>query len=570
MGFKEEMMEKVSLKDVVERRTTLHPNGKDRWKGISPFSAEKTPSFYVDDRLKVWKCFSSGKGGGIIQYFMESEGFGEEEAYEYVSRTYNIPLPNRKDTPTTPVKLMECVTAAQTFFRRGRQKAVEYIQSRGFSDSLVDSYGMGYAPDSFNSLIDYLKEKGFDEATIKDAGLAAVSPKTKGLYVRQRNRLTIPVKDKYGNIVGFIGRALGDEKPKYLNPPNSALFTRDSTLWNLDRVRPLIKKYDKVLVSEGPFDSAVSENEGVPVLSGLGSNLSDEQLSILSKMTKNIYLVFDSDDAGRSALLKSFYKLQELGLDSVIYAIVLPEGLDLADYIKDYGAEILNKLIDSAIPDSSALVEALYHEATKTSTKESAIARKVLEAAKPYLETTNYSYRALDLLDRLAQRLNLDKGKLDKYMSSGTDFKHNSKVYKKIEAITFPGEIYERRIMTECLKNPANLKVLKSMGITRFDIESYLVAKVLTLIDSNPNDYFDKLSSELNQEEYDTVMSAYMNAEAFDISIYELGGIVDAKKHKAKGANMQITNILGRPKRTVEKENSRTFKQILEGLNNGH
>jgi DNA primase catalytic core len=567
MGFTEDMKAKISLKAIVESRTSLTSIGKDRYRGLSPFTDEKTPSFYVDEDKKLWKCFSSKKGGGILDWFVETEGMSRFEAVQYISEQFDIPL--EKQEEDTNQELRKCLKEAQSYFRKNRDRAVEYVKSRGYSEDIVDKYDLGYAPDSYTEIIHHLKNKGFKSEVIVTSGIGMWDNKNKGkVLARQRGRVTLPVRDKYGAITGIIGRTTTDAKPKYLNPTVSPLYKTTTTLWNFDKVRSMIKDQGKVMICEGPFDAIMGTESGIPTVSILGSSISNEQLKILSTITSDIYLCFDSDKAGRAALLDTFEKLEKSELDVLTYAIMLPEGEDIADVVKHHGIIYLNNLIDNAVPDNSVVLDVIYQQAKETSSKPSAVTRKVLEAVKPYFNNAKYSYRSLDLLDRTSQLLNLDKGKLDAWLKEGADFKHNSQVYKKIDSISFPAPVFERRIMTECLKDPSNIGRLKSMGITRYDFESQLVSQVLSIIDTARNDVFSALKEHLSSDDYDTVLSAYMNSEQVKLDIYSLGGIIVANKSKVRGSLSSVTNILGRPKNYLEREVAPTFKELLQQVNN--
>jgi len=564
MAFLEEVKKKVSLKEIVEAHVALTPTGGGKYRGLSPFKNERTPSLYVDDEKKLWKDFASGKGGGILDWFVEKEGMTKREAVYYICEQYDIQPDDKNEDPNE--KLRKCVKDAHVFFRKGRAKAVEHALSRGYPEEVVDKYELGFAPDSYFEIINYLKGKGHSDTTIVESGIGMWDNKNSGrVLARQRNRVMFPIKDLHGSLVGHVGRTVSDAKPKYLNPTNSPLFTKETTLFNYSNVRALIRDKGRVVVSEGPWDAVMGSYAGEPIVSTFGTSVSNYQIEVLSKVTKDIYLGMDADASGRSAMLDIFKRIEDLGLDVIVHSLSLPEGCDVADVVKDKGVEELGRLVENALPDSAFVIEALYNEAKSTSTKESAISRKVLEQMKTYFKTTTYTYRTLDILDRLSQLLNLDKRKLDAYLQSGTDFKHNSQVYKKLESMEFPGAIHERRIMTECLKDPSNIAKLKSMGITRYDIESYLVAKVLSIIDTNKQEPFVALKDELSPEEYDTVLSAYMNAESINIDIYQLGSIIVANKSKVRGASA-VTNILGRRRNSLEREVTPTYQELLRRM----
>jgi DNA primase len=559
-----QIREKVSLKELVERTVTLKPRGVGKYVGKSPFSNEKTASFYVDDTLGIWKDFSSNKGGGVIKYLQEKENYSVKEAIEFLKDTYGIVTEDKPENKEHSL-LRACLKDCQTFFRKGRDTAVKYVvETRGYSEEIVDKYGLGYAPNDYKNLVAYLIKKGHTKETIVKAGMAYWDNKRQGEIVpRHVDKLMFPIKDKYNNIISFSGRRLDERKEgKYILGSNSPLFKKEAALYNIDIALKMSREQERMILVEGQFDAIMLTEAGFPAVAIFGASISDWQLSTVARSVPNIYMMFDSDAAGRKALLHAFKKIEEEGHDCISYALTVPsEFKDASDLFAQEGSEGIAKLVNTAIPDNAVVLSLIVDEAKKTTSKNSSMARKVLEQVKPFFSGT-YTYRNLDMLDRLSEYLNLDRKQLDKWIKDDASFKHNSSVYKKLEAIEFPAPIYEKRILMCCIKSPLCMKVLKGMGIGRYDFESPLVSKCLVILDANKDRVMEAFEEELTPEEYDLVTTAYMTTQHEEINITSQGAIMIRKKNQTRGPE-NFTSILGRPLKYSEKESKNTLVEML-------
>lgn len=564
--LRDQIKEKVSLKEIVERTVTLKARSTPgNYVGKSPFVQERTASFYVNDIDKVWNCFSSKKSGGVITWLEEVEGYSKRDALQYLAQEYGIELGPEKEENTETIQIADCLIECQKYFRKGRKVAENFVvNSRQYPESIVDTYELGYSPKDYHGLTNHLIAQGYSKDIIVKSGMAYWDNKRSGeIVTRHVDRVMFPIKDKFGKIVAFTGRMLESGKgAKYLHSANSPLFKKETTLYGLDKALKLVKAQSRIVVCEGTFDAILLLESGIPAVAALGSSVSEWQLKTLGNLCENIYLVFDSDRAGKTALTDTFYKIESLGLDVISYAVVIPDGKDAADYFKEYGSESLFELIDKAIPDNSVVISVVIEEAKKTTTKNSAMVRKVLNELKPYMKS-QYSFRYLDMLDRLSEYLNLDRRELEKWVNTNEEFKHNSSVYKKIEAIEFPAPIYEKRILVSCIRDPMNIKVLKNMGVTRYDLKSALVAKCLSIIDQNKDAPLDALEEQLPHEEYEIVLSAYMVSHE-EINISALGTIIVRNKTKPQRGPESFASIIGRPRTYSERETSKVLLDMIK------
>ena len=574
--FVELMKEQVSLKDIIGSRVNLIPNGPNKYRGLSPFKQEKTPSFYVDDNpdKRFWYCQATKQGGGLLQFLTNVEGMSKPEAIRYISLTYNIPLPEGEKKVSkeddliaeTKASMYLCFKAAQRYFRSYKTEAIQYIKSKGYPEEIVDAYDIGFAPDSWDELKNQLIIEGFSEDIIMKCGLAFKRKDGKGIVNRYRSRVMFPIYDTYGQIIGYTGRDITDTSDqKYLHVPNSLIFKRENVVWNYSKARKAIQEQKRVFVGEGNFDAIMADYNGFPAVCTLGSSISSKQLSIITPVVENLYMMFDPDEAGKEGLWGLFKKVEDSHIDVVVFIVNVPRSpgvKDVADYIRVNGDAAFSRIVESAQSDTSFVIEYMREKHGGPKVTPAALSRRVLEEISPFIKKDQFTYRSLDLIDRLTQSLNLDRQELLGWVNKGTDFRHNSTVYSKIKAITFPGEIYERRIMTECMKDHTNWSKLKSMGISTMDF-SYLVSKVLTVVESNPRSFMAALETALSTEEHELVMSAYTQSFSENLDINTLGSIVLVKMKKLRDSTLQ-SNVLGRPLR----RNKRTVMSSLSKLKN--
>lgn len=565
-----ELFEQVSLKDIVEHTTKLTPSGKSRWKGVSPFTDEKTPSFFVDDGKGMWYCFSSKQGGGIIKFLELTQGFDYEEAINYLYEVSGVPRPSEnskeKKQETKAEQVRRALKTAQEYFRSHKDKAVEYVISRGYPESIVDTFGLGYIPESAKySFLDVLRSAGFSDEILIEASLANVDKKTGRVFpFFYQSRVTFPIKDKFGAIIGYTARAVDDEAlPKYLNSRESVAFHKSNILWGFDTARAEIHKQDRVFISEGTFDVIMQQVAGIPAVGVLSASVSDNQLALMSRVARNIYLTFDSDSAGMSAMAKTSLMLFEKDMDCILYTIVLPgDYKDSSDFIAKEGIEAYNALVDEATPDTSALVRYFYNEALESTRSVAAAKRKVLERVAPFLNSSGTNtYRKLDIMERVCQILNLSMTSLKSWLDIKPSFGHSSKVYNKIKEVEFPAPIYERRLMTECMKDVRKISTVYS-NINRDDVESYIVLKVLDIIHLTKSDseLFEALKEGLSDEEFNMVMDVYAQSSSESYDIMFLCEIFNS--NRAALPKERLTNILGRKKSLREKETRASLKEI--------
>lgn len=343
-SFAEVVRQSADIVRLIAEYVPLKPAGA-RHKGLCPFHQEKTPSFSVDPRQQMFFCFGCHKGGDVFTFVMEYEKLGFREAVELVARKCGIPVPETA-APGSGLKrrVIEMNRAAQEHWakvladpERGRP-ARAYLERRGVTSATVSRLGLGYAQDSWDSLLTHLRGRGFRPSEIVTAGLAAPRKERDGHYDRFRHRLMFPIRDAGGRPVAFGGRTLGDAEAKYVNSPETPAYVKGEHLYGLDLAAESIRRQGHAVVVEGYLDLAAVLQAGIEnVVASLGTALTAAQARLLSRYTQTVVMSFDGDSAGTAATIRSIDLLLER--DFNLRVLELPPGKDPDDVIRSEGPE---------------------------------------------------------------------------------------------------------------------------------------------------------------------------------------------------------------------------------------
>ena len=344
----------ADIVDVVSDYVTLRKAGRN-YKGLCPFHDEKTPSFSVNQERQIFHCFGCGKGGNVFSFLMEHENVTFVEAVRHIARRLNITIPDtyrEREAGSEAESLAQVTRFAARFFHErllnaGRDSIVRrYTERRGLSEETVKSFGLGYAPDSWNDLLDAARKQGIDAALLVKAGLAKTGEQR--TYDAFRKRLIFPIQAPSGRVVGFGGRTLSDEdQPKYLNSSESPIYRKSQVLYGLYQARDALRRRGRILVVEGYMDLLGLYEQGVHgVVALCGTALTPEQARLLARYGQQAFLVYDSDQAGVRATWRAIEPLVESGLWTRI--VRLPEDYDPDSYVREHGQDGFMKLVDNA------------------------------------------------------------------------------------------------------------------------------------------------------------------------------------------------------------------------------
>ncbi len=353
----DELRSRVTLSSVVMRTTKLVRAGRE-WRACCPFHSEKTPSFYVNDEKGFYHCFGCQAHGDVIRWMTDQRGLEFMDAVKELAAEAGMevprPDPRYAQQAEQQAGLHEVMGAAQDWFRASLEtpegaRARDYLKSRRFDAHTMERFGFGFAPDSRNALKAALKQ--FEEPMLVEAGLRIVVEEREP-YDRFRGRLTIPIHDARGRVIAFAARILDAEKkdaPKYLNSPDTPLFDKGRTLFNLHRAGPASRKTGRVVVVEGQMDVVAVAAAGIDeVVAPMGTALTERQLEMLWRLTEKPILCFDGDAAGRRAAMRAAAcALPMLKPGHSLQFVTLPAGMDPDDLLKSKGRDALEALLTS-------------------------------------------------------------------------------------------------------------------------------------------------------------------------------------------------------------------------------
>ena len=358
MYYSDELIEEIRTRndivDVISGYVRLQKKGSSYF-GLCPFHNEKSPSFSVSRQKQMYYCFGCGAGGNVYTFLMEYENFSFVEAVKFLADRAGVELPEAeyskeaKEKADLKASLLEVnKTAAKYFYAQLKTEqgahAYTYLKDRGLSDETITAFGLGYSNKYSDDLYKYLRSRGYSESLIRQAGLINTDER-QGVYDKFWNRVIFPIMDVNSRVIGFGGRVMGDAKPKYLNSPETAVFDKSRNLYGLNRARTSRKPY--FLLCEGYMDVISLHQAGFTnAVASLGTALTPGHASLIKRYVQEVYLTYDSDEAGTRAALRAVPILKEAGISAKI--IRMDPYKDPDEFIKNLGAEAYEERIQKA------------------------------------------------------------------------------------------------------------------------------------------------------------------------------------------------------------------------------
>ncbi|MFZ2025516.1 MAG: DNA primase [Microgenomates group bacterium] len=356
MGDADEVKSRLNIIDVIGEKVTLKKSGRN-FKGLCPFHNEKTPSFMVSPDRQVFHCFGCGKGGSVIDFVMEYTHMEFPEALEELANRAGVALQERKnDSPDKKLKesMYEINELASSYFtylltkHPLGEKALLYVKNRGITDKSIKTFGLGYSPNSWEALYQFLKKKQYSDALIEKAGLALRG--NRGLYDRFRGRLMFTLRDHRGKVVGFSGRVLDPtiKEAKYINTSETPVYSKSNVLFGLDVTQDAIVKANEAILMEGEIDVISSFQSGVAnVVAIKGAALTEGHVHLLKRYTERLIFALDSDVAGDAAARRGIDIAEREGMDMKV--AVMPMGKDPDEAAREDPVG-LKKAMKNAVP----------------------------------------------------------------------------------------------------------------------------------------------------------------------------------------------------------------------------
>ncbi|MEA4848421.1 MAG: DNA primase, partial [Clostridiaceae bacterium] len=349
-----EIIEKNDIVDVISEYMTLKRSGSN-YMALCPFHSEKTPSFSVSSSKQIFNCFGCGVGGNVITFIQKIERVEFVEAVKILAERAGVQLnedkdPKQLERARLKKALYRVNTEAARFFYSNLKpgtKALEYLGKRGLSDSIIKRFGLGYAPDEWHELMNFMKKKGIDTGLLFKAGLIVRNKEGEGFYDKFRNRIMFPIIDLKGNVIAFGGRVTDDSKPKYLNSPDTPVFNKGYNIYGLNFVKK-VQNLENIIVVEGYMDAISLHQFGVEnAVASLGTAFTENQAKLLKRFSNEIIISYDSDLAGQTATMKGLSILEKEGC--VVKVLSLPSGKDPDEYIRKEGADAFRERIRKSV-----------------------------------------------------------------------------------------------------------------------------------------------------------------------------------------------------------------------------
>ncbi len=422
----DQVREAADIVEVIGRYVNLNRSGA-AFKGLCPFHPEKTPSFIVNPERRIYKCFGCGEGGNVFSFLMKQGGMTFPEAVRELAESYGVPLPREDLSPQEAKKvkakdrMVKIMTAAADYFQsrlwsREGNLARAYLLERSIPKEVAKRFGLGWAEDRWDGLLNHFAKERVNPALLERAGLVSPRKSGSGHYDRFRGRLIFPILDHQGRVVAFGGRVIEpDKEPKYLNSPETPLFKKGRILYNLHQARPAIRKRRRVIAVEGYFDCLSLAAAGITnTVATMGTALTGAQVRAMRGLGIDVVLVYDADFAG----LKAAMRAQKVFSGEEVPARImsLPDGLDPDDFIREHGPTRFLEEIEKAKPMIGFMVDKVLEKDLSSPESKAAAVRElapVLSGIASPVEQASY-------VQQVAARLDITSGVVLSALSRAT------------------------------------------------------------------------------------------------------------------------------------------------------
>lgn len=412
--FIDDLLSRIDILDVVEPRVKLRKSGKN-YSGLCPFHQEKSPSFTVQPEKQFYYCFGCGAGGNALGFVMNFDNLDFPEAVEVLAKSIGVEVP-REDASTSKQSnsrhdaLLNLLADISAFYQQQlrqhpqRQRAVDYLKKRGLSGEIARDYGLGYAPQGWDNVLKAFGSDKEKQTQLLEAGMLIENPDNQRnpLYDRFRDRIMYPIRDSRGRVIGFGGRVLGDDKPKYLNSPETPVFHKGEELYGLYEARKKLRNPQRFLIVEGYMDVIALAQNGIHYsVATLGTATSASHLRILFKIVPEVVFCFDGDNAGREAAWRALQQVLPLMEDGrSARFLFLPEGQDPDTQVRAIGATAFEASLGKATRLADFFFDTLSARTDRHSMEGKALISKL---AQPFLEKLPKGVFRQLMFDHLAQ-----------------------------------------------------------------------------------------------------------------------------------------------------------------------
>lgn len=450
-SFADRVKQQADIVRVVGEYVRLKKSGQN-FTGLCPFHSEKSPSFAVHPTKQIYHCFGCGVGGDVFKFVMEMEKCPFPEAIHIVAEKCGIVIPRPKERSPEERRenqqrstLVEIHKQAQAFFVKQLEGTLEgkaaraYLEDRGIDKAVMDRFGIGYAPSGGDLLLRFLKQK-YPDKLLAESGMISRDQSGR-MFDRFRRRITFPIANDSGKIVAFGCRALGDDQPKYLNSPETPVYSKSNVLYHLDRAKDALRRSDFAVLVEGYMDAIAVARAGISnVVASCGTSLAEPQIKLLARFTRRIIVNYDPDTAGQTATERSISLLLEQ--DFEVRVLALPGKADPDKFIRTQGADAYVKLLKEAPPYVDYLIARARQ--MDLSTGEGKV--RAVNFLLPYVQKIPNRILRSEWATRIAQQLRLDEPVLRAALSKAAA-ERRSGVKTQPELVGRAAKPVERRLI---------------------------------------------------------------------------------------------------------------------------
>ncbi len=563
----EEIKSRNDIADVISNYIQLKPSGSN-YKGLCPFHGEKTPSFHVNTSKQIFKCFGCGEGGDVVSFIMKIENLDFMDSVKFLAEKSGVEI-NKKIDQKTKLKLEKIkklqeinVEAARFFYyclvEMNGNPGISYLRKRGLDEKTIKNFGLGYAPDSWDSLKNYMIKKGYKIEDLVECGLINHKKEKNIFYDKYRNRVIFPIFDYKSNIIGFGGRVLDDSLPKYLNSPESDVFNKRLNLYGLNFSRKFIGNKRELILVEGYMDLISLYQFGIKnVVATLGTALTKSQADLIKKFADSIVISYDSDSAGINAALRAIHILENSGIK--VRVLDLGEYKDPDEFIRSKGLSEMLNIIENSSDSIKFKIDILFKNYNKNDRKDIMLflkeAVKIVRKIKSPIELNYY-------IDYLASITNTNQEIIKNEI-----FGNNLTSAKTIYRNRFNGK--KSNIKTEKNINEHDemtTKIIKQIEDGEINIERNLI-KAMLLSDTAREIIplkveIDHLSDENSKKIYSEVLTTENKGI---INTNELNNLGIDLNYMAKLGSVNLSNINLDNLGEVEKIINKFLKSRISG-----
>lgn len=414
-----QVKDRSDIVEIVSNYVTLKKAGRN-FKGLSPFNHEKTPSFVVSPDKQIFHCFSSGIGGNVIVFIMQMERLNFPEAIRFLARKHGIEIPENYSENSGQRNNREIIfqinEIAASYYHdillsdksSAAAQAREYLKQRGLTLETVKKFKVGFALDQWDGLIQYLRPKNITLGVMEQAGLIIARDNKEGYYDRFRNRIIFPITDNQSRIRAFGARTQENTGAKYINSPETEIYTKGDHLYGFDLAKSSITQNDFAVIVEGYMDCIMPQQAGYEnIVASLGTALTQQQIRYLRRFTKNVIMLYDNDKAGEAAMIRSFDMLIEEGMDVRVASLMKDEDPD--SYIRKFGIDSFRKKLSESLGlfDYKLQQLSIKHDPQTVEGK-----AKICDEMLPTINRYTHAVKQAGYISRLAERLDIPENVL--------------------------------------------------------------------------------------------------------------------------------------------------------------